>query len=122
MNSKEWTKWVEAEEDDEVYSVIKKIILDLAALESFCEGLKGVNDDLRGKLADITTKLSGSVPAEKLRKLVRICDKRRYKDNYELIFMAHEDGEGKLTATLTLGDFRALIDECRKELEEETKK
>ena len=29
-----------------------RLVSSLAALESFCEGLKGPNDDLRGKLAE----------------------------------------------------------------------
>ena len=46
MTAKEWEKYIRS-----LAKVSRLDIVDaLAALESFCEGLKGTNDDLRGKL------------------------------------------------------------------------
>ena len=51
MTAKEWTKRVEDQMPFTFTTFgFQDIIADLAALESFCEGLKGTNDDLRGKL------------------------------------------------------------------------
>lgn len=49
MTSKEWTEYWK-EFPGENFRSSGKMLADLAALESFCAGLSGVNDDLRGKL------------------------------------------------------------------------
>jgi hypothetical protein len=53
VNSKEWVYWwsVVDRHPDEIKEGVSDIIADLAALEIFCEGLKGVNDEQRERIA-----------------------------------------------------------------------